>query len=233
MLDRRRLHPRLQRPAEVHRGIVDQNVDAELQAAGDLVVGAVEFVVRQPDLVQPAGGVRVRVGGAVRGDLDEVALLVPAGDRLHRAGVGLGGEHVLGAVGLLHARAQLLGGEPVDRPRLLPRVGQIDSVPALGDLGELVPIRVQRRVDVDREAHGRWYGSGVSGFLGQVRAVPGHALLRGVPDDDYADGDDSTWMSVDWPALTRTVRVLGRDVNIVDTGGDGPPPPVLHRLGRP
>ena len=90
---------------------------------------------------------------------------------------------------------------------------------------------MQRRVDVDREAHGRWYGSGVPGFLGQVRALPANAFVRAPPDPTYADGDDSTWMSVDWPSLTRTEMVLGRRVNVIDTGGDGPPLLFLHGLG--
>src|SRR3954462_9593217 len=68
-----------------------------------------------------------------------------------------------------------------------------------------------------RAMRGR-YGSGVPGFTEQVRAAAGHALVRPGADRTYADGDDSTWMQVDWPALTRTVEVLGRRVNVVDTG---------------
>jgi pimeloyl-ACP methyl ester carboxylesterase len=71
----------------------------------------------------------------------------------------------------------------------------------------------------------------VSGFLGQVRALPANAFLRSRPDPAYADGDDSTWISVDWPSLTRTELVLGRRVNVVDTGGSGPPLLFLHGLG--
>jgi pimeloyl-ACP methyl ester carboxylesterase len=90
---------------------------------------------------------------------------------------------------------------------------------------------VQRRIDVDREAHGRWYGSGVSGFLGQVRALPVNAFVRSSPDPTYADGDDSTWTTVDWPSLTRSELVLGRRVRVVDTGGSGPPLLFIHGLG--
>jgi pimeloyl-ACP methyl ester carboxylesterase len=90
---------------------------------------------------------------------------------------------------------------------------------------------VQRGIDVDREAHGRWYGSGVSGFIGQVRALPANAFVRASPDDTYADGDDSTWIAVDWPSLTRTEMVLGRRVNVIDSGGSGPPLLFLHGLG--
>src|SRR3954447_16713432 len=81
------------------------------------------------------------------------------------------------------------------------------------------------------------YGSGVPGLTGQVRSAAGHALIRPGPDDTYADGDDSSWMRVDWPALTRTVEVLGRRVNVVDTGqpadpaGDRPPLLFIHGLG--
>ena len=71
----------------------------------------------------------------------------------------------------------------------------------------------------------------MSGFIGQVRALPAHAFARGQPDDSYADGDDSTWISVDWPTLTRTEMVLGRRVNVIDTGGSGPPLLFLHGLG--
>jgi pimeloyl-ACP methyl ester carboxylesterase len=90
---------------------------------------------------------------------------------------------------------------------------------------------MERGVDVDGQAHGRWYGSGVSGFTGQVRALPANALLRGAADPTYADGDDASWMTVDWPSLTHEVPVLGRCVNVVDTGGDGPPLLLLHGLG--
>jgi pimeloyl-ACP methyl ester carboxylesterase len=75
------------------------------------------------------------------------------------------------------------------------------------------------------------YGSGVPGFTEQVRAAAGHALVRPGADETYADGDDSTWLSVDWPALTRSLVVLGRRVNVVDTGGDGPPILFIHGLG--
>jgi pimeloyl-ACP methyl ester carboxylesterase len=55
--------------------------------------------------------------------------------------------------------------------------------------------------------------------------------VRASPDDTYADGDDSSWISVDWPSLTRTEMVLGRRVNVIDTGGSGPPLLFLHGLG--
>ncbi len=47
-------------------------------------------------------------------------------------------------------------------------------------------------------------------------------LPRG-PDPTYADGDDASWMSVDWPAMTRRVEVGGQPVTIVDTGGEHKP----------
>jgi pimeloyl-ACP methyl ester carboxylesterase len=58
-----------------------------------------------------------------------------------------------------------------------------------------------------------------------------NALLRPGPDPTYADGDDATWMSVDWPAMTRRVPVLGSAMNVVDTGGDGPAILWIHGLG--
>ena len=71
----------------------------------------------------------------------------------------------------------------------------------------------------------------MSGFLGQVRALPANAFVRSQPDPTYADGDDSTWTTIDWPSLTRSVTVLGRRVNVVDTGGSGPPLLFVHGLG--
>ena len=57
-----------------------------------------------------------------------------------------------------------------------------------------------------------------------------NGLRRGGPDPDYADGDDATWMGIDWRALTRRVEVRGAPVVVVDTGGDGPPLLFVHGL---
>jgi pimeloyl-ACP methyl ester carboxylesterase len=73
----------------------------------------------------------------------------------------------------------------------------------------------------------------VSGFIGQVRALPANAFVRSSPDGTYADGDDSTWISVDWPSLTRTEMVLGRRVNLIDTGPPAHPAPEATRSGGP
>jgi pimeloyl-ACP methyl ester carboxylesterase len=56
-------------------------------------------------------------------------------------------------------------------------------------------------------------------------------VFRPGPDPTYADGDDSTWMGIDWPSMTRRVEVDGREVSVVDTGGDGPPIVWVHGLG--
>jgi pimeloyl-ACP methyl ester carboxylesterase len=56
-------------------------------------------------------------------------------------------------------------------------------------------------------------------------------VFRPGPDATYADGDDSTWMSVGWPSMTRHLTVEGRRVGVIDTGGDGPPLLFLHGLG--
>jgi pimeloyl-ACP methyl ester carboxylesterase len=74
----------------------------------------------------------------------------------------------------------------------------------------------------------------VSGLFGQVRALPANALLRGHADPNYADGDDASWMEVDWPSMTRVELILGRRVTVVDTGGqeEGKPPLLfIHGLG--
>jgi pimeloyl-ACP methyl ester carboxylesterase len=58
-----------------------------------------------------------------------------------------------------------------------------------------------------------------------------NGIARPGPDPTYADGDDATWMHVDWPALTRRLEIDGREVTVVDTGGDGPPLLFVHGLG--
>jgi pimeloyl-ACP methyl ester carboxylesterase len=58
-----------------------------------------------------------------------------------------------------------------------------------------------------------------------------NGVFRPGPDATYADGDDSSWMEIDWPAMTRRLEVDGRGVGVVDSGGDGPPLLFLHGLG--
>ncbi len=67
----------------------------------------------------------------------------------------------------------------------------------------------------------------------QLAAIARNGLLRPGADDGYADGDDSTWMSVDWASMTRREEIDGRIVNVVDTGGEeatGPPLVFVHGL---
>lgn len=64
----------------------------------------------------------------------------------------------------------------------------------------------------------------------QIEALARNGLLRPRADDTYGDGDDSTWLDVDWPSMIRRVPVDGRAVNVVDTGGDGPPILFVHGL---
>ena len=56
-------------------------------------------------------------------------------------------------------------------------------------------------------------------------------VFRPGPDATYADGDDASWMEIDWPSLTRRVQVDVRGLRVVDTGGDGPPLLWIHGLG--
>jgi pimeloyl-ACP methyl ester carboxylesterase len=56
-------------------------------------------------------------------------------------------------------------------------------------------------------------------------------VFRPGPDATYADGDDSTWMSVDWPSMTRHLTIDGCRVGVIDSGGDGPPLLFIHGLG--
>ncbi len=56
-------------------------------------------------------------------------------------------------------------------------------------------------------------------------------VFRSGPDATYADGDDSSWMEIDWPSMTRRLEIEGRGVGVVDCGGDGPPLLFIHGLG--
>jgi pimeloyl-ACP methyl ester carboxylesterase len=58
-----------------------------------------------------------------------------------------------------------------------------------------------------------------------------NGIARPGADHSYADGDDASWMDVDWPSMSRTLEVDGRRVHVVDTGGDKPPLLFLHGLG--
>jgi pimeloyl-ACP methyl ester carboxylesterase len=58
-----------------------------------------------------------------------------------------------------------------------------------------------------------------------------NGVFRPRADDTYADGDDQSWMGVDWPSMTRKIRVFDRAVNVVDMGGGGPPLLFIHGLG--
>ena len=58
-----------------------------------------------------------------------------------------------------------------------------------------------------------------------------NGVFRSRPDATYADGDDSSWMGIDWPSMTRRLEIDGRGVGVVDCGGDGPPLLFVHGLG--
>jgi pimeloyl-ACP methyl ester carboxylesterase len=57
----------------------------------------------------------------------------------------------------------------------------------------------------------------------QLRGAIDNGLVRPGPDATYADGEDATWMEVDWPSMTRRVQVEGREVNLIDSGDSGKP----------
>ena len=61
----------------------------------------------------------------------------------------------------------------------------------------------------------------------QIAAVVRNTLLRPGPDPTYADGDDATWMGVDWTAFQRTLELDGQRVNVLDTGETDPARPAL------
>jgi pimeloyl-ACP methyl ester carboxylesterase len=58
----------------------------------------------------------------------------------------------------------------------------------------------------------------VASASAKVAAVVRNGVLRPGPDANYADGDDSAWMDVDWPSLQRPLVIAGRRVNVLDTG---------------
>jgi pimeloyl-ACP methyl ester carboxylesterase len=68
----------------------------------------------------------------------------------------------------------------------------------------------------------------VASARAQIAAVVRNGVLRPGADEAYADGDDDAWLDVDWQALQRWVEVDGRRVNVLDTGGDGPPLLFIH-----
>jgi len=68
----------------------------------------------------------------------------------------------------------------------------------------------------------------VASARAQIAAVVRNGVFRPGPDETYADGDDAAWIDVDWPALQRPLELLGRRVNVLDTGGTGPPLLFLH-----
>jgi pimeloyl-ACP methyl ester carboxylesterase len=58
-----------------------------------------------------------------------------------------------------------------------------------------------------------------------------NGIARPGPDPTYADVDDRTWTSIDWPALSSDVEIDGHSVHVVDSGGDKPPLLFIHGLG--
>ncbi len=60
-----------------------------------------------------------------------------------------------------------------------------------------------------------------------------NGVLRTGPDETYADGDDAAWLDVDWQALQKPLELLGRRVNVLDTGGPTQPTSSAGRGGSP
>jgi pimeloyl-ACP methyl ester carboxylesterase len=58
----------------------------------------------------------------------------------------------------------------------------------------------------------------------QLAAAARNGLIRPGADAEYADGDDATWMDVDWRSMARRLEIDGRTVNVIDTGGESKPP---------
>jgi pimeloyl-ACP methyl ester carboxylesterase len=58
-----------------------------------------------------------------------------------------------------------------------------------------------------------------------------NGILRAGGDPAYADGDDRTWLDVDWPSLSQDLEIDGSLVHVIDTGGDKSPLLFVHGLG--
>src|SRR6476660_4641114 len=153
MHERRRHHAVLDRANQGDRSVVDEDVDVELDAAADLVVGAVQVVVLQADGRQPVLRGGVAALRAVAGDVDPVVGDVPGVDDVDRVRIGLRAGDGRVGVGVRHVHPQLLVAQAADLPGVLVVIGQLDAEAALGRVGQLVPVVVQRGVDVDGDAH--------------------------------------------------------------------------------
>ena len=78
----------------------------------------------------------------------------------------------------------------------------------------------------------RWYGR--APCRASIRMPsPGPAAASSAPARTPRTPTATTarGCTVDWPAMTRRLEVDGRSVNVIDTGGDGPPLLFLHGLG--
>jgi pimeloyl-ACP methyl ester carboxylesterase len=66
-----------------------------------------------------------------------------------------------------------------------------------------------------------------------MAAVMRNGVLRAGPDATYADGDDAAWLGVDWPSMQRPLELLGRRVNVLDTGPPRDPAAAARTSGPP
>lgn len=93
------------------------------------------------------------------------------------------------------------------------------------DGGELVPIGVERRVDVDPEAQGG-YRTGMPEWVTALRTV----VHPGPESADYGAQGRSEWLDVDWSRHRRRIAIRGREIEYVDLG-EGPAIVWIHGLG--
>src|SRR3954452_6012493 len=200
---------------QVHGRVVDEQLDAELLTACDLVPRAVEVVVGQPDPLEPRGRRVVAGLGAMGRDVDEVAELVPRPDGLDGARVGLGPEDRLVLVRLLDHALQLLGTELVDLPDALLLVGEVDAEPPPGRLGEVAPVVMQRGVDVEGDPHPSCEDIDMASSSLNAR---------------YGRAGDDEWTEVDWSRHLKWVTVGAQKLNVLDLGS-GPALLWVHGAG--
>src|SRR4051794_7987290 len=189
----------LARVFQVHRAVVHEHIDVELDAAGHLVVGAVQVVVRHADPGQPSLGGLPRPLRTVARDVDPVPFSVPARDGLDGVRVRLRLLDVLVAMALLDQTLELARLELRDAPAELLLVRQPDTEVLLRETVQQIPVVVQGGVDV--ECDPRHVSSLPYGAMPTIRAskaLPATPWQASRAGDDYGAPATPDWLEIDW-----------------------------------
>ena len=139
--------------ATVVRAVVDQQVDVDLRQRATLSMEQYSSSNSRPMLRSHRSVASVRALAAVARDVDEVTLGVPAVDRLDGAGYGRPARIAARSGSRRCTSRSCSSAQPRDPPGELLLVGQLDAEASLAGVREDVPVVVEGRVDVDRDAH--------------------------------------------------------------------------------